>query len=40
MPSLMKRFEIMVTLILKKNLGPPILKHNDDCSCLQEDQEP
>ena len=38
MPSLTKRFEIMVTLTLRKNLGPSMLKHNDD-SCLQEDQE-
>ena len=40
MPSLTKRFEIMVTATLKKNLGRSILKHNDDYSCLQEDQEP
>ena len=40
MPSLTKHFEIMVTAILLKNLGPSMLKDNDDYSCLQEDQEP
>ena len=39
MPSLTKHFEIMVTSALRKNLGPSMLKHNDD-ACLQEDQEP
>ena len=39
MPSLTKRFEIMVTSTLRKNLGPSMLKYNDD-SCFQEDQEP
>ena len=39
MPSLPKRFEIMVTATLKKNLGPSMLKQSDDYSCLQEDQE-
>ena len=34
MPSLTKRFEIMVTATIKKNLGPSLLKHNDD-SCLR-----
>ena len=38
MPSLTKRFEIMVTATLRKNLGPSMLKRNND-SCLQEDQE-
>ena len=38
MPSLTKRFEMIVTATLRKNLGPPIPKQNDD-SCLQEDQE-
>ena len=32
MPSLTKRFEIMVTVILKKNLGTSMLKQNDDYS--------
>ena len=39
MPSLRKLSKIMVTATLKKNLGPLMLKHNDD-SCLQEDQKP
>ena len=39
MPSLTKRFEIMVTETLKKNLEPSILKYNDDYSWLQEVQE-
>ena len=39
MPSLTKSFEIMVTTNLRKNLGPLVLKHNDD-SYLQEKQEP
>ena len=39
MPSLTKRFEIMVIAALRKNVSPSLLKHNDD-SCLQEDQEP
>ena len=30
MPSLTKRCEIMVTTTRRKNLGPPMLKHNDD----------
>ena len=38
MPSLMKRFEIMVTATLRKNLKPSMLKQNNG-SCLQEDQE-
>ena len=38
MPSFTKRFEIMVTTTLRKNLEPSMLKHNDD-PCLQEDQE-
>ena len=38
MPSSSKRFEIMVTTTLKKNHGPSMLKHNDDYSCIQEDQ--
>ena len=33
-----KHFEIIAPAALKKNLGPPTLKHNND-SCLQEDQE-
>ena len=33
MSSLTKGFEIMVTANLTKNLGPSMLKHNDD-SCL------
>ena len=37
-PSLTKRFEMVVTGILRKNLGPPMPKQNDD-SCLQGDQE-
>ena len=40
MPSLMERFEIMVTATFKKNNGPSVLKHSDDYSCLQEDQKP
>ena len=39
MPSLTKRFEIMVAATLRKKLGPSMLKHNDN-SCLQKDQEP
>ena len=39
MPSLMKRFEIMVTATLRKNLGPSMVKYNYD-SCLQKNQEP
>ena len=39
MPSLAKHFVIMVTSTLMKNLIPSKLKHNDDYSCLQEDQE-
>ena len=39
MPSLPKRFEIKVTATLKKNLGPSMLKHKYDYSCLQGDQE-
>ena len=38
MPSLTKRFEMIVTATLRKNLGPPMPKQNDD-SCFQEDQE-
>ena len=37
MPSLPKRFEIMVMAAIKKNLGPSMLKNKDDYSCLQED---
>ena len=37
-PSLTKCFEMMVTATLRKNLGSPIPKQNDD-SCLQEHQE-
>ena len=37
-PSLTKHFEIMLTAALRKNLGPPMPKQNDD-SCLLEDQE-
>ena len=40
MPKLTKRFEIMMTVNLKKNLGPSMLKRNEDYSCVQEDQEP
>ena len=39
MSKLTKSFEIMVTATLRKNLGPSVLKHNDD-SCLQEDKAP
>ena len=39
MPSLMKRFEIMVTATCWKNLRPPMPKQNAD-SCLRDDQEP
>ena len=39
MPSLTKPFEIMVKAILRKNLVPLMLKHNND-SYLQEDGEP
>ena len=39
MPSLTKWFEIVVTATLRKNLGPSMLKHNDD-SYLKEGQEP
>ena len=38
-PSLTKRFEMMVTATIGKNLGPPLSKQNDD-PCLQEDQKP
>ena len=38
MPSLTKLFEIMVTATLSKNLGPSMLKHNNDYSSPQEDQ--
>ena len=34
----MKCFEMMVTAPIRKNIGPPMPKHNDN-SCLQEDQE-
>ena len=37
-PSLTKQFEVMVTATLRKNLGHPIPKQNND-SCIQEDQE-
>ena len=39
MPGLTKRFEMVVTAILRKKLETSMPKHNDD-SCLQEDQEP
>ena len=38
MPSLTKRFGIMVTASLRKNLGLPMPTQKDD-SCLQEHQE-
>ena len=37
-PSLTRRFEMMVTATLKKNFGHPMLKQKDD-SCSQEDQD-
>ena len=40
MPKLTKRFEIMVTANLKKNLVTSMLKRNVDYSCLQEDKDP
>ena len=30
----------MVTATFKKSIGPSKLKHGDDYSCSQEDQEP
>ena len=39
MPILTKRFENMLAETLRKNLGPPMPKQNDD-SCLQKHQEP
>ena len=38
MLSLRKRFDIMVTATLRKNLASPMPREKDD-SCLQEDQE-